>query len=169
MKYATIIMQAMTAGALTLSMAAHVTAAQESHAHTRISQTSLSQWVGGTQRYDLEVTQASQLDIRSQGPVVGASHYRLNGVLLDEQRNILGTADQVGAGQISLNQAVQPGRYIFEVSGFVLGGKRDGFNRYRLVVDGGQIVMGPALGQDGPGRSQNSSRWDIEGKGNSNI
>ncbi|PMR76416.1 hypothetical protein [Billgrantia endophytica] len=134
MKYATIMMKTMAAGALALGLISQAAAMGGTGARTLEPGTSTLQQVAGTQRYALEVGQASQLDIRSRNVVgyAGAPHFRLNGVLLDEQRNVVGTAEQVGGGQIALNQAVQPGRYVFEVRGNVLGGKREGVNQYIL-------------------------------------
>lgn len=134
MKYATVMMKTMTAGALALGLISQAAAMGGTGTHTLEPGTSTTHLqVAGTQRYALEVGQASQLDIRSRDVgYAGTPNFRLSGVLLDDQRNVVGTAEQVGGGQIALSQTLQPGHYVLEVRGNALGGKRDGANQYTL-------------------------------------
>ncbi|WP_148252110.1 hypothetical protein [Aidingimonas lacisalsi] len=132
MKYATVMMKAITGGALALGLIGQAAAMGGASTHTLEPGTSSSQQVAGTQRYTLQVDQPTQLEIRSQSVAHGESaHFRLSGVLLDDDQNVVATAEQVG-GQIALNHSVQPGAYVFEVNGQSLGGTREGMNSYVL-------------------------------------
>ncbi|GHC37939.1 hypothetical protein [Aidingimonas halophila] len=132
MKYATAMVKAVAGSALVLGVIGQASAMGGVNTHTLEAGTSSSQQVAGTQRYTLQVDQPSQLEIRSRDLGSGdAAYYRLQGVLLDDQGNVVAEADQVG-GQIALDQSVQPGDYVLEVNGQSLGGTREGMNSYVL-------------------------------------
>ncbi len=134
MKRATFIMSALIAGVMTAGMAGQAVAMPNAPTWALQEGNSPSRLIPTLDRYHLDVDSRSRLQIASQLWSHGTDGSRMSALLKDEQGNVVARSDARGHNFV-LTQSLEPGRYILDVHGTRLSGRKETTQRYYLTTE----------------------------------